>query len=154
MTNLSIAAALVGIGCGGIIYGTDVFCALVLRSAAAVSAPASIADLIGHIHEFGDRRLPVPGVVSMLAAVVATVFSPDTIGHVCGGVAVAALVVWLAVYVRISAPINKRLTEAADARTVPDDTRSLQQRWDSVIWIRAGLQTVALAGLLVVALSR
>ena len=38
--------------------------------------------------------------------------------------------------------------------TVPADTRILQQRWDSVIWTRAALQTVALAGLLTILVTR
>jgi hypothetical protein len=40
------------------------------------------------------------------------------------------------------------------ARSVPPHTRSPQQRLDSVIWARAALQAVALAGLLAVILTR
>ena len=65
-----------------------------------------------------------------------------------------ALLAWLAIYVRISAPINKRLRAAAASHTTPSDTRALQQRWDSVIWARAVLQAVALAGLLTILLTR
>ncbi|MER7693979.1 hypothetical protein [Streptomyces sp. NPDC097610] len=39
------------------------------------------------------------------------------------------------------------------SHTVPADTRQLQQRWDSVIWTRALLQTIALAGLLTIILT-
>ena len=154
MNALAVSAAIIGIGSAGIIYGTDVFCALVLRPAAADAKTASIADLIGRIHHYGDRRLPIPGVLSVLAAAVAVAVSRTTLGHAGGAVALAALLSWLGIYARVSAPINERLREAAATGHVPADTRSLQQRWDSVIWFRAGLQALALAGLLAVALSR
>jgi hypothetical protein len=38
MSALTLAAAIASIGCCGIIYGTDVFCALVVRPAAADAA--------------------------------------------------------------------------------------------------------------------
>ena len=44
-------------------------------------------------------------------------------------------------------------TDAARSCCAPADTRTLQQRWDVVIWPRAALQTIALTGLLVAALS-
>ena len=69
-------------------------------------------------------------------------------------IALAALLAWLAIYRRISAPINKQLRAAAANHTVPPDTRALQQRWDSVIWTRAALQSLALAGLLTAVLTR
>ncbi len=65
-----------------------------------------------------------------------------------------ALLAWLAIYPRISAPINKQLRAAAASHTVPADTRILQQRWDSVIWTRAALQAVALTGLLIMVLAQ
>ncbi|MDX3076658.1 hypothetical protein ACIP98_31805 [Streptomyces sp. NPDC088354] len=65
-----------------------------------------------------------------------------------GGIALAALLLWLASYLRVNVPIDKRLRAAAASRTVPADTRQLQQRRDSVIWSRALLQTTALNGLL------
>jgi hypothetical protein len=154
MTTVAIVAAVIGIGCAAVIYGTDVFCALVLRPAAAGAAPSSIADLIGRIHHYGDRRLPVPGVTSVVAAAVVAAASHTMPGRVAGAVALTALLAWLGIYARISAPINKRLREAAVTGDVPADTRSLQQRWDSVIWARAGLQALALAALLAAAISQ
>jgi len=147
------AAALVGIAGTGVIYGTDVFSALVLCPAASQATDASIADLMGRIHEYGDRRLPVPGVVAMLAAAATLGFASSTTTRGAAGVALLSLVIWLAVYLRISAPVNKRLRAAASNHTVPPDTRALQSRWDSVIWLRAGLQAIALAGLLIALIS-
>ncbi|WP_328493173.1 DUF1772 domain-containing protein [Streptomyces sp. NBC_00414] len=154
MNTLADIAALVAVFCAAIIYGTDLFCALVLRPAASGAADASVADLLGRVHEYGDRRLPVPGVLSIVATALATVTGDGTPARIGGAVALAALLLWLAVYLRISAPINKRLRAAAADHAVPADTRELQQRWDSVIWPRALLQTVALAGLLTIVLTR
>ena len=47
-------------------------------------------------------------------------------------------------YLRIAAPINRRLTDAAAAHEIPADARQLQKRWDSIIGLRIALQTVAL----------
>lgn len=154
MTAVTVAAALVGVAAAGIIYGTDVFCALVLRPAVAGAATSSVADLIGRVHHYGDRRLPVPGVVSVLAAAVTAAASPTTLGHAAGAVALVALLAWLVIYARISSPINRRLREAAATGAVPADTRSLQDRWDRVIWPRAALQLVALAALLAAVVGR
>jgi hypothetical protein len=43
--------------------------------------------------------------------------------------------------------VNTVLTAAALADRVPDDVRTLQARWDSVIGARVVLQAVALTGL-------
>ncbi|MCW8096961.1 DUF1772 domain-containing protein [Streptomyces tauricus] len=147
MNTLADTAAVVAVFSAAIIYGTDVFCALVLRPAAAGAADASVADLLGRVHEYGDRRLPVPGVLSIVATALLIATVDGTPARTGGAVALLALLLWLAIYLRISAPINKRLRAAAADHTVPPDTRQLQQRWDSVIWTRALLQTIALAGL-------
>ncbi|AYY14190.1 DUF1772 domain-containing protein [Actinobacteria bacterium YIM 96077] len=150
MNTVVITIAVVGILGAAIIYGTDLFCALVVRPAASDAADASVADLIGRIHEYGDRRLPVPGVASVIAAVVAVALGDSAPARIGAATALLALLAWLAVYLRISAPINTRLRAAAAGHTVPVDTRELQQRWDRVIWLRAALQTIALGGLLAV----
>lgn len=149
MSPIVTAAALIGIAGTGVIYGTDVFSALVLCPAASQATDASLADLMGRIHEYGDRRLPVPGVAAMLAAAATVGFAQSTATRGAAGVALTALVIWLAIYLRISAPLNRRLRAAASRQTVPSDTRALQRKWDSVIWFRAGLQAIALGGLLV-----
>lgn len=153
MNDLALIAALVGVLSTAVIYGTDVFSAVVLRPAAAAATDASVADLLGRVHHFGDRRLPVPGATAILAAAVATAASSGTAARTGAAVALVALVAWLAIYARISAPVNRRLRRAAADGTVPPDTRRLQERWDSVIPVRAALQTTALTGLLLTAVA-
>ncbi|MER6442640.1 anthrone oxygenase family protein [Streptomyces sp. NPDC001185] len=153
MTILTDTAALIAVLGTAVIYGTDIFCALVLRPAATGASDASVADLLGRVHAYGDRRLPVPGVLAIVATALAAATDDSTPGRTGGGIALAALLLWLAIYLRVSAPINKRLRAAAASHTVPADTRQLQERWDSVIWPRALLQTIALTGLLTLLIS-
>jgi uncharacterized membrane protein len=134
MNVLATTAALVAIFSAGITYGTDLFCALIVRPAATGAADTSLADLLGRVHEYGGHRLPVPGVVSIVTTGLAAATSDSTPARIGGATALVALLVWLAIYLRISAPINKKLRAAAARHTTPGDTRNLQQRWDSVIW--------------------
>jgi hypothetical protein len=66
---------------------------------------------------------------------------------------VAALATWLIIYARISAPINARLTAASQTGDLPPDARLLQQRWDSVITARSGLQMLAILALCTVLIT-
>ncbi|EFG75174.1 hypothetical protein HMPREF0591_4926, partial [Mycobacterium parascrofulaceum ATCC BAA-614] len=52
----------------GVVYGTDVFCATVLRPALARIDDRALLATTGNIHRFGDRRMPVPGVIGLAAA--------------------------------------------------------------------------------------
>jgi hypothetical protein len=152
MTVLSQILAAVALLGGAVIYGTDVFCAIVLRPALAPVSDGALTSVMGRVHEYGDRRLPLPGVVGLVAAALAAI-TAGIAGHVvpaaAASVAVAAQVVWLVIYLRISAPVNRALTSAARAGQVPADARSLQARWDSVITARAFLQAAAAVALCV-----
>jgi hypothetical protein len=152
MTVLSQILAAVALLGGAVIYGTDVFCAIVLRPALAQVSDGALTSVMGRVHEYGDRRLPLPGVVGLVAAALAAI-TAGIAGHVvpaaAASVAVAAQVVWLVIYLRISAPVNRALTSAARAGQVPADARSLQARWDSVITARAFLQAAAAVALCV-----
>ncbi|MFI5754408.1 DUF1772 domain-containing protein [Streptomyces sp. NPDC051569] len=144
--------AVVAILANAVIYGTDVFCAVVLRSALAQVDDAVLTSAMGQVHRFGDRRMSTPGIIGLVASVLTVVFAAidgRTAGAVAAAVAVLALIAWLAVYNKVSVPVNKQLTSAAqEGRTAPD-ARSLQSTWDGVINLRVGLQTVALVALCV-----
>jgi Domain of unknown function (DUF1772) len=155
MTIAVTVTAVIGVAATAVIYGTDVFCALVLGPAANDASDRSVVELIGRVHHYGDRRLPPPGIAATLAAAIATAFA-DTAAtsRVGAATALVALLAWLAIYQRVSSPVNTRLRAAAANHTVPNDTRALQDRWQSVIWYRAALQAIALAGLLVTVITR
>ena len=118
MSLFATIAALTGVLTAGIIYGTDVFCALVQRPALARLDYATTAAVMGRVHEYGDRRLPVPGVIGILAAVTAAAaraVSGSPAGAIAAGIALIAMLTWLGLYLRVAAPINRRLTAAAAA---------------------------------------
>jgi hypothetical protein len=142
-----IAASVLAVG---VVYGTDVFSAIVLRPALVLVDDRTLVSAMGRVHDFGDRRLRLPGIAGLVTAVAGTAVIAWA-GHpgatIAGAVAMVALASWLVIYVRISAPVNARLKGAAQRGEVPADTRQLQQRWDSVINARSGLQMLAILAL-------
>ena len=150
-TLVEILASL-AILANAVIYGTDVFGAIVLRPAIAAVDDRTLTQLLGHIHRIADRRFPAIGAAGLIAAM-ATAALAGASGHWVSAAAAAlatlALVIFLAIYNRVSKPVNTALTAAALADRVPGDARRLQARWDSVINARVALQTLALAALCV-----
>ena len=63
MTLLSQLAALAAIVGTGVVYGTDVFCALVQRPALARVDDATLTAVMGNVHRSADRRMPAPGIL-------------------------------------------------------------------------------------------
>lgn len=150
LTQLAQLAALIAVIGNAVVYGTDVFCAIVLRPALAHVDDRALAAVSGFVHRYGDRRMPVPGVVGVAAAAASAAFAALA-GHwaqaISAGVAVVLLVIWLLLYLRVSAPIYRRLTAAAENNRVLTNVRALQADWDRIINARAVLQGLALAAL-------
>jgi Domain of unknown function (DUF1772) len=146
------AAALIAVLGTAVVYGTDVFCAIVLRPALASVDDDALVAVTGSVHRYGDRRMPVPGVLGFFAAAISGVLAGVT-AHwtqaIAAGAALILLLVWLVLYTQVSAPINRQLTAAADARQPLPNGRALQAKWDSIIAPRAMLQGLALAALCV-----
>jgi hypothetical protein len=152
MNALTTIAAVTGVLAAGIIYGTDAFCALVQRPALAQLDDATMAAAMGRVHQYGDRRLPAPGIIGILAALTATVAAAAgglPASAAAAGLALIAMLSWLGLYLRVAAPINRTLTAAAVAHVTPGNARALQSRWDSIITARALLMAAAVAGLAV-----
>jgi hypothetical protein len=141
------ALAVVSILANAVIYGTDVFCAIVQRPAIANVNDQVLTSVMGQVHRYGDRRMPVPGAIGAVTALVTAVtaaVSGRAGAAIAAAVATIALFAWLAVYAKVSAPVNKRLTAAATQGTTPDNARALQRTWDGVINLRVALQLIAL----------
>ena len=150
MNTLSHVLTAIAMLASAVIYGTDVFAAVVLHPALAHVDDEALTSTMGYVHDYGDRRLPAPGALGLVAATLGTV-AVALAGHAAvtaaNATAVGALVVWLILYGRVSAPVNRQLTTAAhDGYTLPN-VRALQRRWDGVINARAILQMLALAAL-------
>jgi len=125
-----------------VIYGSDVFGALVLCPAVAEVDDGSLTQVLGHIHGIADRRYPIFSIGGLTAAVGTTALSAAGgrwTSTVAGAFATLALVLFAVVYTRISKPVNMALTAAAVADRVPSSVRQLESRWDSVINARVAL---------------
>ncbi|MDL9981340.1 DUF1772 domain-containing protein [Microbacterium candidum] len=142
------AAATIAILCVAVIFGTDVLAGVVLKSVYADVDDRTMVQAVGRGHYYGDKRLPVVGILSVVLTVVTVLLAfvwGTTLGGILAALALAMLLIWLLLFARISAPINKRLTAAAFADEVPADARALQARWESIIPLRATLQGLAIA---------
>ena len=150
------ATALLALMGTAVVYGTDVFCAIVLRPALETVDDRALVTVMGSVHRYGDRRMRVPGVLG-LAATAATALLAAIGGHwvqaTAAGAALVVLVVWTVLYTRASAPINRRLTAAADVGDSLPNGRALQTKWDRIIGARAMLQGLATVALCVVLIS-
>jgi hypothetical protein len=154
--ELARVAALIGVMGTAVVFGTDVFCAMVQRPALALVDDRALVAVMGYVHRYGDRRMPFPGVVGMAAAAasaaVAAAAGRWTMA-ITAATALALLLVWIALYIRVSAPINRQLTATAQASDVPANARVLQDNWDRVINARAVLQGLAVCALCVALMS-
>jgi hypothetical protein len=65
MLTASLALAAVAALACAIVYGTDVFAALVLRPALAALDDGTLTQAAGRIHQYADQRMPVPGAASI-----------------------------------------------------------------------------------------
>jgi hypothetical protein len=150
MIDLAKTAALIAVLGIAVVYGTDVFCALVLRPALSFVDDRALSAVMGHVHRYGDRRMPLPGALGMLAAAASAALAAaaaqwaQAIPAAC---ALVLLLAWIGLYTRVSAPINRQLTAAANTGEVPPNVRVLQADWDRIIGARATLQGAALAAL-------
>ena len=156
LDHITRAAALIAVLGTAVVYGTDVFCAIVLRPALAVVDDRALVAVMGSVHRYGDGRMPVPGVLGVVATAVSAALA-TVAAHwaqtIAAGAALVALVIWFVLYTRVSAPINRQLTAAADASRALPNGRALQAKWDRIIGARAMLQGLAVAALCVVLMN-
>ncbi|GAB4583270.1 DUF1772 domain-containing protein [Nocardia sp. IFM 10818] len=148
LTGQIIAA--VAVLANAVIYGTDICAAVIMRSVYRKLDDATVTASAGWGHYYGDRRMPIFGMIGVVSAVLTLLIALATgqIGAaVAAGITVAALLTWLAFYVRIAKPINSQQTAAAQSGIIPANARALQDKWDSILKYRISLQFITLAGL-------
>jgi hypothetical protein len=79
----------------GVTYGTDTFFAVIGRKALAQSSERAITDVIGHVHEVADARMPIFGVLGLLASLAFLVIAGlGTAASTLGLIAVAVQVLF------------------------------------------------------------
>jgi hypothetical protein len=143
-------AAVIAVLGTAVVYGTDVFCALVQRPAVAAIDDRALVAVMGNVHRYGDRRMPLPGAIGIVAAAASAVLAAGAgrwAEAISAATAVALLLIWLVLYARISAPINRQFSVAAKAGDTPPNARLLQAKWDRIINARATIQGLAVAAL-------
>ncbi|WP_431951513.1 DUF1772 domain-containing protein [Nocardia lijiangensis] len=148
VTGQIIAA--VAVLANAIVYGTDVCGAVITRSVYRKLDDATVTISAGWGHYYGDRRMPVfgaGGVVTAVLTLLIALLAGQIGAAVAAGTTVAALLIWLAFYVRIAKPINSQQTAAAQSGIIPANARALQDKWDSILKYRVTLQFIAIAGL-------
>jgi hypothetical protein len=137
-----------------VVYGVDVFFALIARPALRRVDEASLTQVLGHLHAVADARMPLFDATALLTTggLFFAVGGWPTLPGRLALLALAGSLTQLAACVLVAQPVNKRQTAAATHRQTPPDARALQDRWDSVIGLRAGALTLAMAALIGVAL--
>ncbi|THF70318.1 DUF1772 domain-containing protein [Deinococcus sp. Arct2-2] len=148
MTLLNAVLVLTGLLSAGVVYGTDMFFAVVGRTALARTSDAALTEVMGRLHEVGDARMPLFGVTALLSTL-ALVFTTGAGSRpsVFAGLALVGLAAQLTAYFRGAQPVNHAQTAAAQQGIVPPAARALQTRWDSVIVLRAVGMTLGVLGL-------
>lgn len=148
VTGQIIAA--IAVLANAVVYGTDVCGAVIMRSVYRKLDDATVTVSAGWGHYYGDKRMPIVGVSGIVTAALTLLIAllAGQLGAaVAAGITVAALLTWLALYVRIAKPINTQQTAAALTGVIPPDARALQDKWDSILKYRVPLQFIAIAGL-------
>jgi hypothetical protein len=150
VVDVARMAAVIAVLGTAVVYGTDVFCALVQRPALAAIDDRALVAVMGNVHRYGDRRMPLPGAIGIVAAAASAVLAAGAgrwAEASSAATAVALLLIWLVLYARISAPINRQLSAAAKTGDTPPNARLLQDKWDRIINARATIQGLAVAAL-------
>jgi hypothetical protein len=115
---VTLPAQLAAILGTGVVYGTDVFCAPVQRPALARVDDATLTAIMGNMHRNGDRRMPAPGILGVIAAAASAIAA--VVGHLAESVTagVAFLLLAASRQLRGRAP-RGRLARGACARARP-----------------------------------
>jgi Domain of unknown function (DUF1772) len=154
ITDLNAVLVMVAVLAAGVVYGTDVFFAVVGRPALKRTSESGLTEVMGRLHEVGDARMPMFGataLVSTLALVFTTgMGSPSSLFAL---LALAGLGTQLGAYLQVARAVNMAQTAAAQQGVTPPNARNLQQRWDSVMTLRAVGTLVSVASLVLCALS-
>src|SRR5258708_14030800 len=126
-----------------VVCGTDLFFLSVGRPDLRLASPSAGTEVMGFIHLFGDARMPIWGVLAILANLLLALFSSS--GHRGFHFAsLSMLIVFVVIYNRLSKPINRLQTEAAKTGGRLDNGRELQASWDRSVMIRTPLLVASL----------
>jgi hypothetical protein len=135
------AISLVGILGTAVVCGTDMFFLTIGRPALRMASEEAGTEIMGFFHLYADARMPVWGVSAMVSNLLLAVFIKGERRWLYMA-SLAMLMLFLMVYIRMSAPINRVQTEAAKAGKRLDDGRALQAVWDRSVMVRVPLLVI------------
>jgi hypothetical protein len=108
------------------------------RPALRLASQSTATEVMGFIHLFGDKRMPVWGIFAMVSNLLLILFSRS--GHRAFYLlSLSMLILFVVVYERFSKPINRLQTEAAKTGGRLDNARELQASWDRSLLMRVPL---------------
>jgi hypothetical protein len=109
------------------------------RPALRSAAESAATEVMGFIHLFGDRRMPIWGV----SAISSNLFSGSS-HRAFYLLSLSMLILFVVIYNRFSKPINRLQTAAAKTGGRLDGARVLQASWDRSLTMRVPLLAVSL----------
>ena len=145
MTYLAWLASSVGLIATAVIFGTDTYFLTVGRPALRLAGASAATEVMGSLHLFGDRRMPIWGVLAILSNILMSILGTST-RRPFYLVSSLMLILFVVAYGRFSKPINRLQTEVAKAGTPLPNARELQASWDRSLLIRVPLLTIAMLG--------
>jgi hypothetical protein len=113
------------------------------RPALRLASQSAGTEVMGFVHVFGDARMPIWGVLAILSNLLLALLSRS--GH--RGfhlLSLSMLILFVAIYGRLSKPINRLQTDAAKTGRRLDNARELQASWDRSVMIRIPLLVASL----------
>ena len=143
MNHLMWLASLAGLISTAVIFGTDMFFLTVGRPALKLASQSTATELMGFIHLFGDKRMPIWGILAMFSNLFLILVSRS--GHRAFYLlSLSMLILFVFIYDRFAKPINRLQTEAAKKGTRLDNARELQVSWDRWLVMRVPLLAVSM----------
>jgi hypothetical protein len=135
MKYLIWPASLVGLISTAVIFGTDTYFLTVGRPALRLASPSTATEVMGFLHLFGDRRMPIWGVLAILSNLLLALLGTVE-QRVFYLLSFSMLILFVVIYNRFSKPINRLQTEAAKTGGRLDNARALQASWDRSLMVR------------------
>jgi hypothetical protein len=131
-------ASLAGLISTAVIFGTDMFFLTVGRPALRSAAESAATEVMGFIHFFGDRRMPIWGFSANSSNLLLVLFSGSR-HRAFYLLSLSMLILFVVIYNRFSKPINRLQTAAAKTGGRLDGARVLQASWDRSLAMRVPL---------------
>ena len=141
MNHLIWPASVAGLISTAVIFGTDMFFLTVGRPALGSAAESAATEVMGFIHLFGDRRMPIWGVSAILSNLLLFGASRHRALYL---LSLSMLMLFVVIYNRFSKPINRLQTAAAKTGGRLDGARVLQAAWDRSLTMRVPLLAVSM----------